>query len=543
MISHPYVDDYISLYETGKIKFNKERRQLINYLREHVFVRNDLYFDDQQIDQCVRYIEKWYFPLQPFQKFIIAFFFLVNKKTGRLHYRRYLIMMGRGGGKNGLISGLTNYLNSELHGIREYHISIVANSEEQAKTSFEEIYNVIDANKALQKSFYLTKLKITNKKTQSTLRFRTSNANTKDGGREGAVVFDEIHEYADRKTVNVFKSGLGKKKYPREIYIGTDGFLREGFLDTMKERAREVLKGEKPNSNLFPFICKLDKKEQVHDVESWELANPMFCHPRGEYAQNLLETVLEEYEEIGEDASAREEFMTKRMNMPEVNLERSVALWEDVQATDRPFPVLAHRECIGGLDFAEIKDFAAVGLLFKVGDEYIWKTHSFVRRGFLEAKTLKVPIYEWEEKGLLTIVEGPVIEVSHVVEWFVKMRESYGLRKIIVDTFRLSLVKSALEAEGFEIEYIRNPKAIHSWVAPKVDTIFAKRQLVFGDNPLMRWYTNNVYVHTRKDGNKEYLKKDEYRRKTDGFQALIHALWKADELEEATEFMLGSIDF
>ncbi|MGM2693093.1 N-acetylmuramoyl-L-alanine amidase, partial [Bacillus cereus group sp. Bce032] len=27
---------------------------------------------------------------------------------------------------------------------------------------------------------------------------------------------------------------------------------------------------------------------------------------------------------------------------------------------------------------------------------------------------------------------------------------------------------------------------------------------------------NNVYVHIKKDGNKEYLKKDEFKRKTDG---------------------------
>ena len=46
----------------------------------------------------------------------------------------------------------------------------------------------------------------------------------------------------------------------------------------------------------------------------------------------------------------------------------------------------------------------------------------------------------------------------------------------------------------------------------------------------MRWYTNNVFVQIKKDGNKEYLKKDEFRRKTDGFQAFIHALFKADRV-------------
>ena len=60
----------------------------------------------------------------------------------------------------------------------------------------------------------------------------------------------------------------------------------------------------------------------------------------------------------------------------------------------------------------------------------------------------------------------------------------------------------------------------------------------------MRWYVNNVFVSIKKDGNKEYLKKDEIRRKTDGFQAFIHALFKADDLLQGDEgFSLGDIRF
>jgi phage terminase large subunit-like protein len=179
-----------------------------------------------------------------------------------------------------------------------------------------------------------------------------------------------------------------------------------------------------------------------------------------------------------------------------------------------------------------------------VGDEYIWKSHSFVRRDFLRDVKLKVPIYEWSDIGLLTIVDGPVIEIKHIVEWFCQQREKYGLETIVADTFRLDLVKSALEEEGFVLEFIRNPRAIHSRLAPKVETLFSTKKIIFGDNPLMRWYVNNVFVSIKKDGNKEYLKKDEIRRKTDGFQAFIHALFKADDLLQGDEgFSLGDIRF
>lgn len=556
MIKQKHVDAYIQEYRAGKIKLNKERIWLIDYLKEYVLSRDDIYFDEKQIDQCIQYCEKWFFPLESFQKFIIAFLFLKHSETGRLFYRRFLIMMGRGGGKNGLISAISSYLKSHLHGVRNYNISLVANSEDQAKTSFEEVYNVIDENEPLKKAFQHGKQRITNRRTKSFLRFRTSNPQSKDGGREGMVVFDEIHMYETAKTVRVMRGGLGKVPYPREMYIGTDGYVREGFIDSMKKQAMRILKGELPNSNMFPFICKLDDPDEVDNVDMWEKADPMLCKPLSEYAENLFETIKEEYDDLEIDPSGREEFMTKRMNLPEEDIEKSVAPWEEIWATGfatdpddpnptlRKFPELKHKVCVGGLDYARIKDFASVGLLFKIDGNYIWKTHSFVRKEFLKQVKLGAPIEEWEEKGLLTIVGGPVIDIKHIVNWFVEMRLKYGFNTIVADTFRLDLVKSALEAEGFELEYIRNPRAIHSLLAPRVETMFAQRTLIFGDNPLMRWATNNVLVRNKADGNKEYLKKDELTRKTDPFQAFIHALFKADDiLVDEEEFVLHSIKF
>jgi phage terminase large subunit-like protein len=552
MIQNKYVDEYINLWKTGKIELNKERIMLICYLEKYILTREDIYFDEEMLENFISFAEKWYFPLNPFQKFLAAFVFLFYKEDDAVFYEQFLWTMARGAGKNGLISALAHFFISPLHGISRYNVSIVANNEKQAKTSFKEIYDTIESKEVLGDMFYRTKVEIMGYDTKSIIQYHTSNAGTKDGLRDGCVIYDEIHSYATFDTVNVFSSGLGKVPNPREFFIGTDGFVRDGFLDKTKERAIAILEGRELDDPLFPFICKIDDRAEADQPEKWGKANPMFEGELSFYAKGLLKKVKTQHRQLKTNPSSRTEFMTKRMNFPEVDLEKSVATWEEILRTGfeedgrtlRSIPDLKHRTCIGGLDYARIKDFAAVGLLFRVGDDYIWKTHSFVRQGFLDTVKLEAPIMEWKEKGLLTIVEGPVIEIHHIVNWFVKMRESYGLTKIVADTFRLDLVKAALEAEGFEIEYIRNPKAIHSLLAPRVETIFAKHNLIFGDNPLMRWYTNNVYVKTKSDGNREYLKKDEFKRKTDGFQAFIHALFKADEyLDEEMDFMLADINF
>lgn len=544
MIHQKHVDFYINQFRSGKIKFNQERKDLIDYLERDVLSRDDVYFDDKMIDDCIAYGEKWFFPLQPFQKFLIAFIFFYFKKNDRNVYRKFLWMLGRGGGKNGLLSVILNFMQTELHGIYDYNISIVANTEEQAKTTPEEIYNVIKRNKTLQKAFEYGKTVIAGKKTGSKLRFRTSNGDTKDGLRDGAVAFDEIHRYESNKDVKVHISGLGKRKHPREFYVGTDGYVREGFLDNMKEKAKRVLKGTTRFNALFPFICKLDSEEQVNDSELWELANPMFHKPMSEYAENLYETVYEEYEDLEDDPSNREEFMTKRMNLPVTDLERSVASREEIMATNRPFPDLSGRQAIGGLDYASLRDFAACGLLFRVGDDYVFKSHSFVRKQFVDIyygysrkadennRERFAPIREWEEKGLLTVIDGPSIDPKIVVGWFVEQREKYGISKIIADNFRMDLLRPLFDEEGFEVEVIRNPTAADNLLAPRIEDAFANKHIVFGDNPLMRWYTNNVLVKTNSDGNKSYKKKEEVRRKTDGFKAFEYSLWRADEIIE-----------
>ncbi|MBD8589190.1 terminase large subunit [Peribacillus simplex] len=532
MISNKYVQDYIDLYENGKIQLNKERIMLLDHLQERVLTRDDLYFDETLIENFIKFAEKWYFPLQPFQKFIAAFVFLFYKEDDSIFYEQFLIFMARGGGKNGFVSALCHFFLSPLHGISRYNISIVANNEKQSKISFKEIYEAIEANKVLEDMFYCTKVEITGNDTKSVLQYHTSNAGTKDGLRDGAVIYDEIHQYENFDVVNVFSSGLGKVPNGREFFIGTDGYVREGFLDKMKERAMNILEGKELDDPLFPFICKIDESKEVDDPDMWEKANPMFSEPRSVYAKRLFKKVLTQFKQLASNPSNREEFMTKRMNLPEVNLEKVVAPWSEVLATNITLPELKNRTCIGGLDYASIRDFAAVGLLFKVEGKYIWVTHSFARKQYLEVAKLKPPIYEWEKQGLLTIVDEPSIDPQHIVNWFLEQKKKYGLTKVISDNFRMDLLRPLFEANGLDYEIVRNPRAIHSLLAPRIEDAFANKKIIWGKNPLMNWYVGNTAVKIKNDGNKEYIKKDEHRRKTDGFQAFIHAMYRADEIDE-----------
>lgn len=533
------VNGYIDLYRNGDIRLNNDRKLLIDLLEKDVFPRDDLYFDDDLISKCIRFIERWYFELMPFQKFIISFFFLYTEEGNR-YYRKFLIMMGRGGGKNGLISGLTNFLISEMHGIKNYNVAIIANSESQAKTSFKEIFETIDDSELLKKAFDHKKAHITSKKTNSSIEYLTSNAKTKDSRRDGITVFDEIHMYPDDSIVRVMNSGLGKVPHPREVYISTNGTLREGFLDEVLNDAEDILKGIVKGSNMFPFICRIDDPEQIMDKENWQLANPMFSGDMTSYGKTLFETVEEEFNVL---PRGRLEFMTKRMNFPEGDPEKDVASRDQLMETDQEIPDLQNMDCIGSFDYASMRDFAACGLMFKVDGKYIWKSHTFVRKEFIEQVNIKAPLKDWEQDGLLTIVDEPSIDPNHIINWFNEKREYYGIKKVVADNFRMDLLKPMLEDNGYDYEFIRNPSGVQSKIAPIVETAFAEGNIIYGNNPLMRWMTNNTFVKTDARGNKTYEKKEQKARKTDGFDAFLLAIYKMDELETVnTEAVFDALE-
>ena len=556
MITHPFVETFINQYKNGEIILNEDRIKLIEWLENDILTRNDIYFDDKQINNFDKFAAKWYFELRNFQKFLSAFIFLKYKEDDSLVFDEFFLYMARGAGKNGFLSALSNYFISELHGIPFYSVSIVANSEKQAQTSFKEVYNVIDMNEPLQAHFIHQKAKIESVATKAELNFHTSNAATKDGGREGVIIYDEVHQYENGEIVDVFSGGLGKVQHPREFFIGTDGFVRDGFIDKLKERSRNILNRDVPleDDSLFPFLCCIDNEDEMHDSNMWSKANPMFHEPMSEYARGLFSKVKKQYSKLQNDPSAYENFITKRMNLPKVNLEKSVTSWENILRTNQEYDLdeLKRKACIGSIDYASVRDFTSCGLFFKYKEKYIIPkelTKTFVCKPFADKhyaysgvksegnnkkETRKfAPIREWEQEGLIEVVKRETMNPIDVVQWFVDRRnEGWNIIKIIGDNFRMEILRPLFEQNGFEVEVIRNPDAASALLAPKIEIAFEEGNIVFGDNPLMRWNINNVLVKLNARGEKTYKKKEEIKRKTDSFMMFLYAMWAARDLPD-----------
>ncbi|EMJ4210996.1 TPA: terminase large subunit [Enterococcus faecalis] len=546
MLKPFFFEEYVDLYERGIIPFNKERIQLVEYLKKEILIRDDIYFDEEMLQKYVLFSEKNFFPLAKYQKFISPFLFLYSKEDNEVFFDEILITIARGGGKNGFMSTRDAFFISPLYGISNYDVTITANSEKQGKVSFKEVSEMV-TRRRLEANYYATKQQITNTTTNSVFSYRTNNPKTMDSARDGALEFDEIHMFPDSKTVDVQRSGLGKIPHQRTFYNGTNGHYREGFYDKIMERSDKILTGKSKNDRLFPFICKLDSLDEMNNPKLWSKANPMF-EEETPYAKRLFSTVYKEFMKLEEEPSGRREFVVKRMNFTEGDAEADVATYDQLLATNKTVSGLEGRSCVAGFDYASIRDFASVGLLFDVDGKFIWKQHSFARKNFLDTFKLKAPIKEWEEKGLVTIVDEPSIDPQHLIDWLNEQRSLYSIELVCADGFRMDLLKPLLEKNGYEYEFLRNPRGVQSKIAPIIEDGFANERFVFGDDPMMRWYTNNTYVKEDKLGNRTFLKKESVRRKTDGFHAFLAALYKREAISEYVDYseafdILNELDF
>ncbi|MBF7097585.1 terminase large subunit [Alkalibacter sp. M17DMB] len=533
MIYCKEINDYIHSKEVK----SKEIHLLIKNIIEPL-LRSDQYFDEETFQKCLKYTEKYYYPLFPFQKFIYALFFFYEDNTKMFTtFDEFFIMEGRGNGKDGFIAPLSDFFTTHYHGIKGYNVDVVANSEEQAKGLTEIIYNSKEDHKVVMKKFFRWTLEIiVNRKTHSKISFNTSNSKTKDGKRPGMVVLNEMHQYEDYANINVHLRGKGKVKNPRVVIITTDGYVREGPLDDYKEISKKRLNGELPKSRMIPIIYKLDSEEEMDDPDMWVKANPSLP-----YMPILKREIEEDYGKMQELPHMRPDFITKRMNLPKEDAESAFCTWETILKTKRSLPDPSGALAVFGLDYAELNDFASAGFLWKNEDNYCWKQHTWVNKNSPFFKSIKPPLEEWEDAGYLTIVKTPTIDPDDILDWFFENAVFFNVQILAMDKFRWEAISEKFERRGLrvitkenpngEVFHVRSGGFTHNELAPLMDVTFMNGKIIYGDDPCMRWFTQNTGVKRDGKGNKTYYKIEPKLRKNDGFMALVHAMTQRSRLD------------
>lgn len=558
MIDCKEINEYLTYCADNPDEVNEERKLLFKNIVFPLLMRDDVFFDKDTYDKAIAYAESWYYKLFPYQKFIYAFFFIY--KDDHPIFRTFVIVMGRGNGKDGLMMPLMNFLQTPIYGVSNYHIDIVANSEDPAENSFKVVYDMLENNERFfMKKFYWNKVEIINKSTHSILRFNTSNAKTKYGKQTGLVLFNELHTYEDFKQINTFSSGLGKIKHPRIVIITTQGVVRDGPLDQTLDVCYGILNGEENVLGYFPFICKIDIDDEIDKPECWIKANPSI-----EYMPVLKQTIHQEYLEMKKYPSKRVEFITMRMNLPRRNEAITVASWEKilrssyddvldehgnfVRRVSRKVPNVEGENCICGIDFSDRRDMTTCGFVFNVDGNSVWISRTWICTKSSIFNDIKFPFSNIGQEGYedFVLTDQP-IDIEEVIAWCIEQMKKYRVLKIIMDYYRFNEVKKEFASYGIEVEDKKNPygliRAIRNFPAvmgltiPNIEYLFMDEKVITGNSALFRWSVNNTGIKVDGNGNKNFYKIEPILRKNDTFMAYAAAMSEFDSLKKITLVM------
>lgn len=547
-----FVTGYWQLMDRYPGHFGEKQWQLRELIRK-TFESEDLTAYQDRLDSIVDTIAidiMGFKIVPPFQRMIFGLLLCVYTKSGLPRFSEVFCVMGRGNGKTGMSSVIGGYGISGMNPVRKYNVNVFANNYDQAATAVKDFAAEVKANKELNKKVFRPTLEIvTGLTNQSEFKAYANNPKGHDGLRPGLNIFDEIHEFQDFKEINVCKSGMGKVKDMRTLYITTNGYTNDGPFDHYYKRAQDILSGKAPLKRFLPIIFEIDGLDEINDPECWHKANPMLM-----YSPTLQEAISDQYEDWSADPANFPDFPTKRMNIRVQRETHPVATTEQIKATEKPLPDLAGMHCTIGIDFAKSTDMIGVNLHFKDGDKRYDICHAWMCKQSRDFKRIK-PLEDFEALGLVTIVDDVEIHPSLIGDYIRQAMSKYKVVCVSIDNFRYGLMKPMLDGLGFSMArknlYMVRPSDMMK-VAPIVVSAFANQWIHWGDNRMLRWACNNTALEprTKKNGGSEdmdvgnfiFAKIEPKARKTDPFMAVVHSMVVEDKLpKKLTKNMAANI--
>lgn len=499
------------------------------------------------------------FDLESWQSFIRwCIFGWKRRSDGTRRFREAYIEIARKNGKTTDGASLGNYC---LIGDGESGAEVyaAATKRDQARIMHSEAMRMVKASPSLRKRIKTGRDNLHIANSASKFEPLGADADTMDGLNASMILLDELHAHKTRAMVDVLETATGSRRQPLTVYFTTAGYNRASVCWQIRERVRQMLTGTAPDDELFGIIYTLDKKydwpelltaeearsgkkgqvEDSHEDErNWIKANPNLG------ISVKLDDVRRQFRKTKVDIGALQAFNRYKMNV----WSSQVLRWMPMEAWDNsagPGPILSGAleglECCAGLDLSARNDLCALVLVFPFRNEEIFKVLPFFwipRERMLEkVKRDHVHYDVWEQRKLITVTDGNVVDYDMVIETLCDCRDRFNLREIAFDRWGMDrivqelarkdfVVSAEKEAQGCRIIPFGTGFQSMSEPMKELMNLTLERKLHHGGHPVLRWNADNVVADTNPS---EGIKpnKEKSTQRIDGIVAEIMALGRA----------------
>lgn len=305
------------------------------------------------------------------------------------------------------------------------------------------------------------------------------------------------------------------------IYITTAGYQLDGPLVNYYEQGTDVLNGDIVDDRTFYYLAELDDQSEFDKPEMWVKANPNMN------VSIKLADMIEDWEKAKRTPSERNDFITKRFNKFVSSSNDSFLDYEVLKRNDKERDLNEVKNissAVGGFDLSDSEDHTSACIEWAIPEtgEVVLLNHTWVPQSKVDADNEKIDYRALQQEGLLTIIPGEYVKKEYVFDWFVEQSQKYPIEKIMYDPAKAIGLIEMLQAYGFETQVVRQGFITLGPALDDAKERFIDGNVIFNNNRLFRYYTNNVVLISDRNGNKLPTKQNRYR-KIDGFAAFLNA--------------------
>lgn len=456
------VMNYAEGLATGKIRANIERKQCAKrFLKD---LENPEYkLDPKDPEFVIGIIEKTIchekgeslqgiplrgkpFLLQPWQKLII--YNLVGFKMAKTNINRFheaLIFIPRKNVKTTFVAALSWALGL-LYRKSGSEIYITAAALKQSLQSFDFLkFNIKHMGEDEKSGGQFKIIDNNNEHSVSTsfddggsLRITAlaANPDAQDSFNCNIAICDEIHAYKQPKQYNLLKEAM--KAYANKLIIGisTAGDNEQLFLGQRLKYCRKVLDGTIKDEQYFIFIACANPDENGEI----DFTNPL-VHEEANPSYGVTirpEEILNDALQAQNDPQQRKDFFAKSLNVYTNSIKAYFQI-DEFRKSDAKYNWTIEDlaklkiDWYGGADMSKLHDLTAAALYGNYEGTDIIITHAFfpIVAAHQKADEDNIPLFGWEDDGLLTMCNTPTVNYADVVNWFVDMRKKgFRIRQV-----------------------------------------------------------------------------------------------------------------
>ncbi|KAA0944161.1 terminase large subunit [Sporosarcina sp. ANT_H38] len=538
---NPIIDYYNSIVsgeEVVSIKVRKIYKKLVDDIYDD---SREYEYSCKRANHALEFIEnfckhskgKWGgkpIELELWQKaFTAAAFGFIHKLDETRQYREVLLIVARKNGKSTIASGIGLYLQI-ADGEPGAEVYAVATKRDQAKLVWLDAKRMVQKSPTLRKRIKPLVSELRADFNDSSFKPLGSDSETLDGLNVHGAMMDEIHAWKDKNLYDVIVDGTSSREQPLIFMITTAGTIRESVYDMKYEEAELLLNGfDDPSGYIddrfLPIIYELDDRKEWTDESMWKKSNP------GLGSIKKLDQLQTKVNKAKANPLLVKNLLTKDFNIRETSDEAWLTFEQINNQATFDLEILKPNYAVGGADLSSSVDLTAACILFQLPeDDTIYAKHMYwLPEDLLEQRTKEdhIPYDKWMDMEFLRTTPGNKVHYKFVVEWFVEMRDEYGvyIPWLGYDSWSADYFVEDLQnnfGKESTIPVIQGKKTLSSPMRNLGADLSAKR-INYGNNPITKWCLSNTSVEIDKNDNIQPVKGKNQRKRIDGLAAMLDA--------------------